>query len=102
MSSDPTDDQRRTAAQKSPLEDTSTAAKKFRDGIESKQAGIEDYDPEEELWTGGYSGKAMVGTWVLIGIASIGLVGVAAFFAFPLILIAIPIIWAIGGLAACG
>ncbi|MEE2936615.1 MAG: PH domain-containing protein [Planctomycetota bacterium] len=75
----------------------STAAQKFRDGIESKQSAIDDYDPEKELWTGGYSGKAMAGTWILIGLASIGLVAVA-FLLPPLSLIGIPVIWAIGGL----
>ena len=55
----------------------STAAQKFRDGIESKQSGIDDHEPEEELWTGDYSGKAMIGTWILIGLASIGLVAVS-------------------------
>ena len=74
----------------------STAAQKFRDGIESKQSGIDDHEPEEELWTGDYSGKAMIGTWILIGLASIGLVAVSV--VAPLALIGIPVLWLIVGL----
>ncbi len=97
MSTDQPNDQRPPASDESPVMGNSTAAQKFRDGIEAKQAGVDDYDPEEELWTGGYSGKAMVGTWILIGLVSIGLMA-ASLFLSPLALIAIPIIWVIGGL----
>ena len=42
-------DQRAPSATNHPLGGTSSAAQKFRDGIESKQSEIDDYDPEEEL-----------------------------------------------------
>lgn len=73
----------------------SAAASKLREGIQAKREGLDDDDPERELWSGGYSGKAMIGTWILIGLISIGLV--AAGIAFPPILIGIPVIWIIGG-----
>lgn len=79
-----------------PIGGPSTAAAQLRNEIEAKKVDLDDHDPEEELWTGGYSGKAMVGTWIMLLLISIGLV--AAAFAFPPILIAIPVIWIIGGL----
>ncbi len=83
--------------QGSPIQDTSTAAAKFRDSVQAKQAATNDYDPEQELWVGGYSGKAMVGTWMLIGLISVALVVAGIMIAIP-ILIAIPFIWLFGGL----
>ena len=37
------------------------AADKFREQVQNTQENVEDYEPEEELWNGGYSAKAMVG-----------------------------------------
>ncbi|MEM1068374.1 MAG: PH domain-containing protein [Planctomycetota bacterium] len=79
-------------------EQPQTASEKFRRDLESKQGSIEDYDPEEELWTGGYSGKAMVGTWILLGLISVGIAIISFGIAFPFLLVAIPIVWIIGGL----
>jgi membrane protein YdbS with pleckstrin-like domain len=56
-----------------------SAASKFRQEIASKQAGLEDYDPEEQLWSGGYSPKAMIGTWVVLGVLSVVLLALPAF-----------------------
>lgn len=75
-----------------------TAAEKFRENMEAKKSSVEDYDPEEELWVGGYSGKAMVGTWIGVGLVSIAIVVGTIAFAFPWLLIAIPVIWIIAGL----
>ena len=36
--------------------------------------------PEEELWRGGYSSKAMLGTWVICGIVSLALLMVGIFW----------------------
>lgn len=49
-------------------------------------------EPEQELWQGGFSGKAMYGSWIVAAIVSVVLI-VAAFFVWPVV-IAIPIIWA--------
>ncbi len=50
-------------------------------------------DPEEELWTGGYSSKAMLGTWLLAGMGTIAgcvvgaLTGVLLFVAIGLVVL---------------
>ncbi len=36
--------------------------------------------PEEDLWTGSYSPKAMLGTWVMAGLISLGLLVLLAFY----------------------
>jgi membrane protein YdbS with pleckstrin-like domain len=40
----------------------------------SPPSASSDVDSEVELWSGGYSGKAMAGSWVVAGLASIGLI----------------------------
>lgn len=50
-----------------------TAATKFRQKIASHQAELQDYDAEENLWTGGYSPRAMFGTWALMGLVTLAL-----------------------------
>jgi membrane protein YdbS with pleckstrin-like domain len=61
-------------------------------------------DPSDErevpLWKGGYSGKAMLGTWILLALISVGLLVAAAFYSplLPLALILILILWLGGGL----
>jgi len=50
---------------------TQNAADKFREQIQNTQETVDDYEPEEELWNGGYSAKAMVGTWLLLPILSV-------------------------------
>ena len=38
----------------------------------SEQIGTaEDYDPEQDLWSGGYSGKAMIGSWAAAAVATV-------------------------------
>lgn len=64
------DRQRPAAAEaEGPLHEES-AASKFRQQIASRQAGLDDYDPEEQIWSGGYSPKAMIGTWIVISLVS--------------------------------
>ena len=63
-----------------------------RRGGNDPDAG-EDLDEETDLWQGGYSAKAMVGSWVLGAVLSVVAVGVA--FAFLPALVAIPLIWII-------
>ncbi len=76
-----------------------TPTDRFRKEAARKQVGDDDFDPEEELWQGGYSPSAMIGTWIMIAIASIALL-VAAGMIEPLTwsmaLILILLIWAGG------
>ncbi|MEM9368434.1 MAG: PH domain-containing protein [Planctomycetota bacterium] len=44
---------------------------KFLAAAESKRESLDDHDPEESLWTGGYSPKAMIGSWVMMSILSV-------------------------------
>jgi membrane protein YdbS with pleckstrin-like domain len=77
-----------------------TAATRFREEIASKQTGSDDQDAEEDVWSGGYSPKAMIGTWLLIGVVSIALLiaMLASPLSFPIALILIVVIWGLGGL----
>jgi uncharacterized membrane protein YdbT with pleckstrin-like domain len=62
--------------------------------------GADEPEPEEELWEGGYSGKAMLGSWVVAGLATIALIVVAVLFlpSVYVVLALIALIW-IGMLA---
>ena len=96
-----TDKERQEALEQlgTPLDAEETAATKFRQEIASKKANLDDYEPEENLWSGGYSPKAMIGSWVLMAIISVGLL-VASFFVtqltVPIALGLILAIWVIG------
>lgn len=83
-----------------PLDAEETAATKFRQEIASKQSDLEDDEPEENLWSGGYSPKAMVGTWILMGVVSLVLLilpFVVPQLTFVVALLLILAIWVIGG-----
>lgn len=75
------------------MSDDATPADRFKETAASRQDDT-GTDEEQDLWAGGYSGKAMYGTWVLGGLISAGLV-VAAVMGFPPIAIAIPVLWVI-------
>jgi hypothetical protein len=47
----------------------------FRDAVSSRQEAADL--PEEELWQGGYSSKAMIGAWSLSGLISIAALTIA-------------------------
>ena len=84
-----------------PLDADETPATKFRQEVASKQAGLDDYEPEENLWSGGYSPRAMIGTWILFGIVSIALLvaaGLVAAFSMKIALVLVAVIWVLGGL----
>jgi len=89
-------------AEKTTQPATMNAAEKFREQVQSTQEPIEDYEPEEELWNGGYSAKAMVGTWVLLGLVSVAtlilpfFVPFLAFLSVPISLVVIVGMWLIG------
>jgi len=79
-----------------------TAASKFRDHVNSKREELDDYEEEEELWKGGYSSKAMLGTWIGLALITI-LILVGVFFVefeyrFLVAGILILGMWVIGGL----
>jgi membrane protein YdbS with pleckstrin-like domain len=75
-------------------------AERFRSGV--GQDNPDDDDDEQELWEGGYSSKAMIGSW--IGAGAITVVGVIAAFMLPWgwynwlgLLVLVIVLW--GGLA---
>jgi membrane protein YdbS with pleckstrin-like domain len=71
---------------------------KFSEAATSRMGGD---DKEEQLWVGGYSGKAMFGGWIMAAVATIGLI-VATVFLPGYWLILVPLIaaaWIIMGLA---
>ncbi len=60
-----------------------TATDRFQSEVAAKRQSSIDADEDEELlWSGGYTPKAMVGTWIAITLASIGLL-VLPFFVEP-------------------
>ena len=67
-----------------------TPKERFTESAEARQADNAQ-DEEQDLWSGGYSAKAMYGTWILGGLVTIGLV--AGMFAFPPVGLAIPALW---------
>jgi membrane protein YdbS with pleckstrin-like domain len=77
-----------------------SAASKFRREVASKKADLDDYESEEELWSGGYSPMAMIGMWLLMGIVSVALLIVPVFTAlnFLIALLLILVMWVLGGL----
>jgi membrane protein YdbS with pleckstrin-like domain len=83
-----------------PSDAEETAATKFRQQVASKTADLDEFDQEENLWNGGYSPKAMVGTWILMAVLSLVLL-VLPFFvgqlSFPIAIGLILLMWAVGG-----
>ncbi|TWU42866.1 PH domain-containing protein [Novipirellula artificiosorum] len=76
-----------------------SAASKFRQHVASKQSDLDDYEPEENLWSGRYSSKAMLGSWIAMVAASIVVLMLPFFVSsFPLWLsgVLLILIWVIG------
>jgi len=75
-----------------------TATQRFLETAKSRQE--QTSEDEQELWSGGYSAKAMYGTWLLAGLGSIGLI-VAMFF-FPVAMVPLALamfsVWIVLGL----
>ncbi len=46
---------------------------RFEQQIASRRDNLDDHDPEETLWSGGYSSKAMTGWWIVLIVLSIAL-----------------------------
>ncbi|TWU65673.1 PH domain-containing protein [Crateriforma conspicua] len=76
-------------------------ADKFRREVESKQGSLDDFEHEEELWAGGYSAKAMIGSWFLLVVVTVALIIAAIMMpqlTFPIALGIIAVLWVIVGL----
>lgn len=66
-----------------------------------KQANIDHDDEEDVLWAGGYSPKAMFGTWILMGIVTIALLVLPVFvpqLSMAIAFALIGLVWVIGGM----
>lgn len=102
-SSDPQRDSAQPADQEAPGgRDAQGATASFRQQAASKQASPDDHDVEEELWHGGYSGKAMFGVWLLLIVVSIALLAASFFVAeltVPIALAVIVVMWLLGAAA---
>ena len=70
-------------------------ADRFKESAETRRDDTNSDEDEQDLWAGGYSAKAMYGTWILGGIVTIGL-AVGAFAFWPVV-IAIPVLWILLG-----
>jgi len=69
---------------------------RFEQQVAEKRGSLDDHEPEETLWSGGYSPKAMVGWWIMLGVVSIALIVVSIMFTeLPLgiALIIIAVLW---------
>ncbi len=78
-----------------------TPAARFRETVESKQSNLDDFEPEEDLWSGGFSPKAMFGTWITSAIITIALLIAAVAMPQFSIMVALGIavvLWIIVGL----
>jgi len=68
-------------------------ASKFQGGG-ARDDHADDVDNEQELWSGAYSGKSMLGAWILAAMGSAALIAIAvALHLTPLVAFA-PFIWA--------
>jgi uncharacterized membrane protein YdbT with pleckstrin-like domain len=66
--------QRDLESKGTPLQAEETATSRFRLEVAARKAGLDNQEPEENLWSGGYSPKAMIGTWGLLVLLSIALI----------------------------
>lgn len=51
-----------------------SANERFQEQVAAKKRDVGDQDTEEEIWSGGYSAKAMLGTWLALILVSIAAV----------------------------
>jgi membrane protein YdbS with pleckstrin-like domain len=79
------------------------AVERFRDTASTRMESGGEVDKEEMLWQGGYSGKDMIGTWILALLISIA-TGVLSFMfletstAFIVLLVVLAVVWGGSGL----
>jgi len=77
-----------------------TPRERFEQEMKLRASGDADDASEVTLWTGGYSARAMVGTWVLLAALSIaGLVAAVMIEPLPIgiTLIVLLVLWILGG-----
>ena len=70
-------------AEASAAEAAGTANEKFKQTAAARLETTEQEEDEAELWQGSYSGKAMVGTWLLSGLITVALLILAIWAAKP-------------------
>ncbi|MEM6363711.1 MAG: PH domain-containing protein, partial [Planctomycetota bacterium] len=61
---------------------------------------LDDHEPEESLWQGSYSPKAMIGSWILLGLVSIALLILPILIeglTFGIALIVVLVLWVLVG-----
>jgi membrane protein YdbS with pleckstrin-like domain len=74
---------------------------RFRQEVASKQVDSDESDEEQEIWEGGYSPKAMVGTWALLGVVSLVILVIAIMSESISLLVGLGVvllIWVVAGL----
>ncbi|MGB7325314.1 MAG: PH domain-containing protein [Rubripirellula sp.] len=83
-----------------PTGDGNTAMDRFATEVAARKQADLDHDEEEEtLWSGGYNPKAMLGSWILMGVISIGLLILPFFvsqFSIGIAVALVGLVWVIG------
>lgn len=87
-------------SQPSPTTRPMSPRDRFEQEVATRRDSLDDHEPEESLWNGGYSPKAMVGWWIALTAISIGLL-IGAFMipqlSFSIALAIIVILWLLVG-----
>lgn len=69
---------------------------RFEQQIADKRDSLDDHEPEESLWSGGYSPKSMVGYWIGLSVLSVALIVAAIVMpqlTFGIALLIIAVLW---------
>lgn len=69
---------------------------RFEQRIAQQRDSLDDHEPEESLWSGGYSPKAMVGWWVILSVVTVALIVCAILFeqlTFGIAIAIIAVLW---------
>lgn len=76
-----------------------SVADRMRNSLSGNRLDVDDSDEEQELWQGGYSPKAMVGSWLLLAAISVALLSIPFFISGSLLFVlgVIPVLWIIVG-----
>lgn len=76
------------------------AASRIRQQAAARHSDPGEDDVEESVWSGGYSPKAMIGAWILIGLVSVALLiaAVVTSLTLSLAILMTLTLWAAGGL----
>jgi membrane protein YdbS with pleckstrin-like domain len=61
----------------SPPAKSTSAREQFGQALQSKRIGSNESDTEQSLWAGGYSSKAMFGTWLALIVGTVAAIAVA-------------------------